>query len=120
MNAFQRPTDRPLFDLKDDVQSLHAVLGEELVGQLIGHTGNLAARAGTVPKKPMVQQRLELLAEVVWCLQGSYNEFGIRRWFARPRQQLGGKAPAELLAGTWDAEADSAQAVLKLARTLLS
>ena len=45
---------------------------------------------------------------VNWCLEGGYNDFGIARWWERPRQQLGGRTPEE----AWS---DSAASVIELA-----
>ena len=45
---------------------------------------------------------------VNWCLEGSYDDFGVDRWWNRPRQQLGGRTPEEV----WP---ESAEAVITLA-----
>jgi uncharacterized protein (DUF2384 family) len=49
-----------------------------------------------------VAARAHLLARMLSDLAGSYNERGIRRWFERPRSQLGGRAPQDILSGPWD------------------
>ncbi len=41
--------------------------------------------------------RAHLVARIVGDLAGSYNERGVRRWFERPRTQLSGRAPEEIL-----------------------
>lgn len=46
-------------------------------------------------------------------LQGSYNEQGIEQWFARPRQELDGKTPQEMLEDGQEAK------VFELARQVL-
>lgn len=38
---------------------------------------------------------------VVADLAGAYNDFGIRRWFERPRSQLAGKSPRQVLGAAW-------------------
>jgi hypothetical protein len=35
-------------------------------------------------------------------LEGTYNAYGIRRWFQRPRAALDGQAPHDRLNGDWD------------------
>jgi uncharacterized protein (DUF2384 family) len=67
-----------------------------------------------------VAARLHCLALVVGDLGGSYNEVGIRRWFERPRSQLGGRSPADLLSGEWDPDDEGPTSVQALAAALLS
>ncbi|MGQ0669492.1 MAG: hypothetical protein ACT4PO_07455 [Actinomycetota bacterium] len=62
--------------------------------------------------------RLHFLAKVVADLLGAYNEFGVLRWFDRPRAALGGRSPAEVLAGDWDPDAEGPLGVRSLARSL--
>ncbi|TMK24849.1 MAG: hypothetical protein E6G64_16815 [Actinobacteria bacterium] len=71
---------------------------------------------GTTPDE--VAERLHFLALVVADLAGSYNEFGIRRWFARPRPQLDGRSPSHLLRGNWRSDQPGPQRVRELARAL--
>jgi hypothetical protein len=67
-----------------------------------------------------VAARLHFLALVVGDLAGSYNPIGIRRWFQRKRTLLGGRAPAALLRGEWDPDAEGPSRVRALARDLVS
>ena len=62
--------------------------------------------------------RQAFLDEVRVCLRGSYTEDGIARWFDRPRTELGGAAPAQILSGEWNPADAGPQKVLKLARAL--
>jgi hypothetical protein len=66
-----------------------------------------------------VAWRGHVLAEIVGDLAGSYNERGIRGWFKRPRPQLEGRAPADILSGKWDPNSDDVAAVKKLAASLV-
>lgn len=66
-----------------------------------------------------VAGRLHFLALVTGDLLGAYNEIGVRRWFERKRELLGGLAPRELLRGTWNPDAAGPQRVRALARSLL-
>ena len=49
-----------------------------------------------------VAARLHWLALVIHQLEGTYNAYGIRRWFQRPRAALDGQAPQDRLKGDWD------------------
>lgn len=40
--------------------------------------------------------RLHTLTRIIAALSGSYNDYGIRRWFARPRPQLDGRTPTDV------------------------
>ena len=66
-----------------------------------------------------VAGRLHLVAKVVGALKGAYNEAGIRRWFERPRLQLGGRAPRDVLRGEWTPDQPDVIAVRALADSLL-
>jgi hypothetical protein len=62
--------------------------------------------------------RIHWLALVVSDLQGAYNDFGVRRWFDRPRAQLDGRAPKEVLGTGWDPDSPEAERVRQLAASL--
>jgi uncharacterized protein (DUF2384 family) len=103
-----------------ELPHLREVLGTELLEKLV-HVAPATLRrylAGerTVPDD--VGERAHHLALVVNELVGSYNERGVRRWFERPRPQLGGKAPRRLLAKGWSPDDDGPQQVLALAAAL--
>jgi hypothetical protein len=72
--------------------------------------------ARTVPDA--VAARVHWLALVSSDLAGAYNEMGIRRWFDRPRTQLDGKAPRQLLGRGWDPDSTNAERVRVLAAAL--
>lgn len=75
-------------------------------------------RSGERPTPDDVAARLHYLASVVGDLVGAYNNYGIRRWFRRPRAQLDGKAPADFLTDDWDPADPGAQRVRALANAL--
>ncbi len=75
-------------------------------------------RSGDRPTPDNVAARLHCLAFIVGDLAGAYNDYGIRRWFRRPRAQLDGKAPADLLTDDWDPADPGAQRVRELANAL--
>lgn len=59
--------------------------------------------------------RIHWLALMVADLRGGYNDFGVRRWLERPRKQLGGRRPLDILAGDWAPQAADVQSVRDLA-----
>jgi hypothetical protein len=75
-----------------------------------------AAKSRTIPD--LVAARLHFLALVVGDLGGAYNDFGIRRWFERPRSQLDGKAPRQILRGPWTPDDAVVQTLRALAADL--
>jgi hypothetical protein len=62
--------------------------------------------------------RVHWLALVTSDLLGAYNEFGVRRWFGRPRTRLRGRSPREILARGWSPEAPDVERVRELASSL--
>ncbi|HXF37033.1 MAG TPA: hypothetical protein VNO17_07610 [Actinomycetota bacterium] len=101
--------------------SLVDLLEPDRVARLVGvSTSSLRRYASGARRTPdEVAARLHFLATVVADLLGTYNAFGVRRWFERPRSALGGRSPADVLAGDWDPEDEGPLAVRALARSLV-
>jgi hypothetical protein len=99
---------------------MRAVFGDEELGELLGIApASLRRYAAAERATPQATaERLHWLAMVVSDLAGSYNDFGMRRWFERPRTQLGGKSPRALLGARWTPDDKAAQQVRKLAAVL--
>lgn len=99
---------------------LSALLGLKPVALLVGVSDASARRylsgARTTPDD--VAFRLHILAMIVADLAGSYNAYGIRRWFSRPRSALRGMAPSEILRGRWDPDDDDVRTIRDLAAAL--
>ena len=95
-------------------------LGSDLLVSLVGVSpASLRRYAAGERKTPdEIADRLHVLALVVADLAGSYNEFGIRRWFERARPQLDMRSPAQLLRGEWRSDQDGPRRVRELARAL--
>jgi hypothetical protein len=74
--------------------------------------------AGTRTVPDAVAARIHWLALVSSDLAGAYNALGIRRWFDRPRTQLDGKSPRQLLGRGWDPDGAKAERVRALAAAL--
>jgi hypothetical protein len=100
--------------------SLLDVLGEDTLALLLSTSTSSVRRyaAGTRATPQDIADRLHVLALVVADLAGAYNEFGIRRWFMRPRPQLDGRSPWEWLGGGWDPDGEPAAQVRELAAAL--
>jgi hypothetical protein len=99
---------------------MRAVFGDDVLGDLLGIAPASLRRYGAAERATpqATAERLHWLAMVVSDLAGSYNDFGMRRWFERPRTQLGGKSPRVLLGARWTPDDKAAQQVRKLAATL--
>ncbi len=98
------------------------VLGEDSLAGLVDVSLSSVRRysTGERPTPDPVAVRLHALALVTTDLAGSYNAFGIRRWFGRARSALDGRSPASLLAGAWSPEDAGPQQVRALAAALLA
>jgi hypothetical protein len=110
--------DSPLPDL--EWRALAARLGADLLGDLVGVSPASVRRytAGSRSTPDDVAVRLHALALTVADLLGSYNDYGVRRWWRRPRPQLAGRSPADLLAGDWRPDDPGPRQVAQLARAL--
>jgi hypothetical protein len=96
------------------------LLGDEFIARLLRISASSLHRyaAGGRRTPDEVAWRLHLLARLLAALVGSYNDYGIRRWFERHRSALDGATPAELLERA-DAEDDERlERVLALAEQL--
>ena len=66
-----------------------------------------------------IAARLHFLTLLTSDLAGSYNDVGVRRWFARKRTLLNGRTPTQLLRDEWDPEDSGPASVRQLARELV-
>jgi hypothetical protein len=100
--------------------SMRDVFGDEELEALLGTSRQSIARyaKGKRETPSLIADRLHCLAMVVADLAGAYNEFGIRRWFHRPRSVLGGRSPLQALGKTWTSDTAAAQQVRALAAAL--
>ncbi len=100
-------------------QELRLILGDRMLGRLVGLPSKSAATASAASSLSEAASRIELIGQIVWCLMGTYDAEGIRRWFGRRRPQLEGRTPADLLAPGWVADSPSAKRILELAKELV-
>jgi uncharacterized protein (DUF2384 family) len=97
------------------------LLGDELPSLLGISASSLDRYRSEKRRTPdAVAARLHVIAQIVSDLSGSYNSFGIRRWFTRPRHALAeGRAPKDVLSGNWAPDDPDVLEVRELARALL-
>ncbi|PYI69084.1 hypothetical protein CVV68_04675 [Arthrobacter livingstonensis] len=103
-------------------EPIHGLLGDDLLEKLVATSTSSVHRyrTGERTTPDNVAARLHFVTLIVADLLGSYNDFGIRRWFGRKRTALSGRSPQEILAGDWDPDDDGPGEVKSLAATLLA
>ena len=101
--------------------SMRQTLGDDPLAELVDISlASLRRYAGGERATPQpVAERLHWIAMVAADLAGSYNEFGIRRWFERPRQRLNGKSPRQLLKANWTPDSPEALKIKELSAALV-
>ncbi len=118
-----RRLDGALIDSPIPQREIPALLGTYGLDGLAELAGASAASlrrytAGTRAVPDAVAARIHFVALVTSDLAGSYNAFGLRRWWERPRAALGGRSPREALARDWSPDMPEAIAVAALAAAL--
>lgn len=102
--------------------AMSEIFGPDGVANLVGVSPSSVRRYSTGEREtPLdVAARLHWLAMRVADLSGSYNRFGIRRWFQRPRHALDGDAPGDRLVRGWSPDDAAVAEVADLAARLVS
>lgn len=97
-------------------------IGEDMVAELLGVSVSSVRRysAGNRATPQDVAERLHFIAMLLADLAGSYNEYGVRRWFTRPRAALQGRRPIDALGVGFDPEGEPARQVQELAASLIA
>ena len=100
--------------------AMRRLLGDDtLAGLLDISVSSLKRYAAAERNTPaQIADRLHWVAMVVSDLAGSYNDFGMRRWFERDRSQLDGCSPRKALGVGWQSNDTSARRVRALAASL--
>ena len=111
---------RPITMATTTLSELRSILGDWMLGELIGPPSASVPKGSTPTMPPEMACRIQLIGEVVWCLLGAYDDEGIRRWFGRRCPQLNGRSPAEHLGTDWVADSPAAKRILDLAKELTS
>jgi hypothetical protein len=96
------------------------LLGDELLSRLLRISASSLRRYAAADRRTPdeVAWRLHLLARLLAALVGSYNDYGIRRWFERGRSALDGATPAEVFERAEAEDDERLQRVLALAEQL--
>ena len=101
-------------------QAVREVLNDDtLLAALLG-IGAISVRRyakGERRCSDAVAARLHWLALLIDQLEGTYNAYGIRRWFQRPRAALDGQAPQDRPKGDWDPDDDALRPLVALAQS---
>lgn len=97
------------------------LLQDDLLSEVLDISASSLRRYATGSRETpdRVAARLHAISQITSALAGSYNEYGIRRWFERGRTQLGLRPPKELLAGDWSPDDEKPQQVIALAERLV-
>jgi hypothetical protein len=103
-----------------ELNKLSSVLGHELLTDLLEISAASLQRyqTGNRETPDLVADRAHFLTAVIAALEGTYNEFGVRRWFERPRSVFGGRSARQLLARRWTSRDEAARQVLSAAESL--
>jgi hypothetical protein len=101
-------------------QPVLSTLDEELVARLVGASPSSIRRysSGGRETPQAIAERLHFIALVLAELAGSYNEYGMRRWFTRPRSALEGQSPADLMGKDFDPDGPDGERIRRLAESL--
>ena len=102
-------------------QGVRERLGDDQLADLIGiSTTSLRRYASGQRETPdEVAWRLHALTRIIAALSGSYNDYGIRRWFQRPRAQLNGRTPVEIFREIEGEDDERLQALVELSESLV-
>lgn len=103
-----------------ELTKLNSILGHELLAQILEISAASLQRyqSGDREAPDVVADRAHFLTAVIAALEGTYNEFGVRRWFERPRSIFGGRTARQLLTPRWTSQDESARRVLNAAESL--
>jgi hypothetical protein len=101
-------------------QPVLSTLDEDLVARLVGASPSSIRRysSGGRETPQAIAERLHFIALVLAELAGSYNDYGMRRWFTRPRSALDGRSPADLMGKDFNPDGPDGERIRRLAESL--
>ncbi|HWK27568.1 MAG TPA: hypothetical protein VNS09_13455 [Solirubrobacter sp.] len=95
--------EQPPIELRDAAKVI-ALLQEWLPGvpqaqlaELLGQSTRTLQRLAHAERGKTASDRVQIVARLVAILRHGWTPRGVMMWFERPRRELGGRAPAELL-----------------------
>lgn len=103
-----------------ELTKLNSTLGHELLARLLEISAASLQRyqSGDRQAPDAIAERAHFLTSVISALEGMYNEFGVRRWFERPRSTFDGQSARHLLGQGWTPTDGAARRVLAAAESL--
>ena len=103
-----------------ELAKLNAILGAELLAELLDISTTSLQRYQKQERDTPddVADRAHFLTAILASLEGIYNDFGIRRWFERPRSSFGGRSARQLLTRRWSPSDRTAQQVRDAAESV--
>ncbi len=105
-----------------ELAKLDATLGHELLIEMLDISAASLQRyqSGDRDAPDAIAERAHYLTSVIAALEGTYNDFGVRRWFERerPRSVFNGRTARQLLSRRWTPSDEPARSVLAAAESL--
>jgi len=103
-----------------ELAKLDAILGHELLIEMLDISAASLQRyqSGDRDAPDAIAERAHYLTSVIAALEGTYNDFGVRRWFERPRSVFNGRTARQLLSRRWTPSDEPARSVLAAAESL--
>jgi hypothetical protein len=103
-----------------ELAKLSSILSHELLVALLEISPASLQRyqSGEREAPDAIAEKAHFLTSVIAALEGTYNEFGVRRWFERPRSIFNGRTARQLLSRHWAPSDESAGRVLAAAESL--
>jgi hypothetical protein len=101
--------------------ALREIVGDRLLARMLRISESSIRRYTTGGRRTPdeVARRLHAIGGVVSALRGSYNTYGVRRWFDRQRAALDGHTPADLIAAADSEDDEGFRQIVGLADELL-
>ena len=103
-----------------ELAKLRSILGHELLVEMLEISPASLQRYQNGDREALdaIAEKAHFLTSVIAALEGTYNEFGVRRWFDRPRSIFNGRTARQLLSRRWTPSDESCRRVLAAAESL--
>lgn len=102
-------------------EPLRELVGDELLARMLRISESSVRRYGAGDRRTPedVAWRLHAIGRIASALRGSYNSYGVRRWFERSRTALDGRTPAQIIAEAENEDEADLVRVIQLAEALI-
>ncbi len=103
-----------------ELAKLSSILGHDLLIEMLDISAASLQRyqSGDRNVPDAIADRAHFLTSVIAALEGTYNDFGVRRWFERPRSVFSGRTARQLLSRRWAPSDAPTRSVLAAAESL--